>query len=101
MTSRIRTMLYDFLHYTQEPDESSASRIEAEGESGMKLLRSLCSPNLTFTPGSESGQLLCEYVLRCEAGAAAAFQEDFKSDIIRLQSIYLVEGYAEAMGYDS
>lgn len=100
MTEEIRTMLYQFLHITQDPDEESIARIDNEASSGMALLRRLCSASLDFAPGTEGGQLLCEYVLRAESGAAATFQDDFAEEILGLHLDDVVNGYAEAMGYD-
>ena len=101
MTEEIREMLYDFLHQPEELDESSARRIQNEAAAGMALLRKLCSPSLAFDPGTEGGQLLCEYVLRAESGAAATFEEDFDQEIRRLHLDDIVGSYAEAMGYDT
>lgn len=100
MTEEIRNMLYDFLHHTMRPDESTVRRIDDEAGAGMALLKTIGNPDLTFEPGTEGGKLLCEYVLRAESGAAATFEDDFAADILRLKLSFDIQGYAEAMGYD-
>lgn len=101
MNETIYQMILDFLHVTYTPDESTVRRITNEINSGMKFLRNYCDPEAGFMPGTESGGLLCEYVLRAESGAAAAFEDDFAQDIVQSKLAFDVRKYAEAVGYDS
>lgn len=50
-------------------------------------------------PGTESGQLLCDYVLRAESGALETFAQDFAGEITAGRIDFDTKTYAEAMGY--
>lgn len=100
MTATIYQMILDFLHITQDPDESSQRRIEKEINNGIRYIQKYCDPDATCEPGTEYAQLLCEYVLRAEAGALATFETDFAQDIVQGYASTQVRQYAEAMGYD-
>ncbi len=100
MTESIYQMLLDFLHVLQEPDESTVRRITSEGNAGIALIRKYGDPDASCEPGTESGALLCEYVLRAESGAAMTFIQDFAQEVLSLRVETDVREYAEAMGYD-
>lgn len=93
-------MLLDNLHITYEPDESTVRRVQQEGEAGIAYIKKYGGPRTSFAPGTMGGQLLCEYVLRAEAGALESFQRDYLSDLIQLQAEASISTYAEAVGYE-
>lgn len=93
-------MILNNLHITYTPDESTVKRLENEIASGIAYIHKYCSPDADCSPGTVYGQLLCEYVLRAEAGALDTFQQDFAEEITALGIESQVSGYAEAMGYD-
>lgn len=95
----IYQMILDNLHITCTPDDSTVARIENEIESGIAYIQKYCSPDADCSPGTVSGQLLCEYVLRAEAGALETFPQDFAEEITAMGIESRVSGYAEAMGY--
>lgn len=100
MTAEIYQMILDFLHITQTPDTGSQHRIENEIDAGIRVIRKYIDPDASCEPGTESGSLLCEYVLRAESGAMATFEEDFAQDIVQGYASTQARQYAEAMGYD-
>lgn len=100
VTENIYKMILDNLHITYEPDESTKNRLRNETEAGMEYIRKYCSPAADFSPGKQYGQMLCDYVLRAEAGALETFAQDFAEDITAAGIETEVNGYAEAMGYD-
>ena len=99
MTEEIYEMLLDNLHITFVPDQSTVSRITNEADAGIAYIRKYCDPNATCEPGTESGQLLCEYVLRAESGAGATFDVDFAQEILQMKAARDADLFAEAMGY--
>ena len=101
MTESIYNMALSFLHVTHTLDAASVSRITNEINAGIAYIRKYGDPNATCEPGTESGALLCEYVLRAEAGALETFQVDFLSDLLQLKALHDVTQYAEAMNYET
>lgn len=99
MTETIFKMICDNLHITYTLDESTRSRLENEINAGIAYVQRYCDSGATCEPGTLSGQLLCEYVLRAESGALETFTEDFKREILEARSFVEVGEYAEAMGY--
>ena len=100
ISDAVYNMLLRKLHVTYTPDEDTAQRIQNEGSAGLQLIRNLCDPDTDCAPGTRCGELLAEYVMRAEAGAAETFLKDFAQDIIELRTEYDVKTYAEAMDYD-
>lgn len=96
----ITQMVMDDLHITYTPDGSTINRIKNEILSGMAYIKKHCYPNADFLPGTIPGRMLCDYVVRAEAGAVETFAEDFASDIISAKIDTDVKAYAEAMGYE-
>ena len=92
-------MILDNLHITYTPDESTEKRIRNETASGIAYIRKYCDPGAVCSPGTRFGQLLCEYVLRAEAGALETFPQDFAEEITASSIEYETAKYAEAMGY--
>lgn len=99
VTDKIYEMILDNLHITYNPDESTKRRIKNETSAGIAYIKKYCSPGADFSPGTRFGQMLCDYVLRAEAGAAETFAVDFAEEIIAARAEYEAEQYAEAMGY--
>lgn len=99
MSDNTYQMILDNLHITVEPDESTKRRLENEIEEGERYIKKYCSPDADFSPGTQAGALLCEYVLRAEAGARATFAQDFAEDILQCRLETETGKYAEAMGY--
>lgn len=99
ISEEIYQMILDNLHITYTPDSSTVSRLENEITSGIAYIQKYCDPDAGCSPGTISGQLLCEYVLRAEAGALETFPQDFAEEITALGLETRVSGYAEAMGY--
>lgn len=99
VTDKIYKMILDNLHITYEPDESTVRRLKSEIGAGIAYIKKYCSPGADFSPGTRFGQMLCDYVLRAEAGAAETFAVDFAEEIIAARAEYEAEQYAEAMGY--
>ena len=97
---KVRQMVMDDLHITYDPDGSTINRISNEISSGMAYIKKYCDPNADFCPGTSSGRMLCDYVLRAEAGALETFADDFAADITAAKIETDVNGYAEAMGYE-
>lgn len=95
----ILQMVKDNLHITYTPDASTEKRLKNEIGAGIEYIRKYCDPAADCSPGTESGALLCEYVLRAEAGAADTFGEDFAVEITGAKIQTDVDAYAEAMGY--
>lgn len=96
----VRQMVMDDLHITYAPDGSTINRISNEISSGMAYIKKYCDPNADFCPGTTSGRMLCDYVLRAEAGALETFADDFAADITAAKIETDVNRYAEAMGYE-
>lgn len=96
---KIYQMILNNLHITYTPDDSSVERIKNETASGIAYIQKYCNPDADFRPGTRYGQLLCEYVLRAEAGAIDTFPQDFAGEITALNIEYETSRYAEAMGY--
>lgn len=92
-------MILDNLHITYTPDDSTKNRITNEISSGIEYIRKYCDPSAECSPGTNSGQLLCDYVLRSESGALETFAADFAEEITAVKIETDVDGYAEAMGY--
>ncbi len=92
-------MLLRKLHVTYTPDESTAQRIHDEGNAGLDLIRKLCDPDTDCEPGTRCGELLAEYVMRAEAGAAETFLKDFAQDIVEIKTETDVRLYAEDLDY--
>lgn len=92
-------MILDNLHATHEVDESSERRIKNEISSGIAYIKKYCNPRADFAPGTQFGQMLFEYVLRAESGAAETFASDFSEEITAARMEHDVKEYAEAMGY--
>ena len=99
MTETIYQMIIEFLHMNHTLDEASVRRIRAETAAGIEYIRRYGDPDAACEPGTESGALLCEYVLRAEAGALSTFATDFAAEIIQLKAITDAGAYAGAMGY--
>ena len=95
----IMKMVKDSLHITYEPDESTLSRLESEVSAGIAYIKQYCDPAAGCSPGTYYGELLCEYVLRAEAGALDTFAADFAVDISSSKIRKEVDEYAGAMGY--
>ena len=96
---KIMQMVKDNLHITYTLDDSTERRLKNEIGAGIEYIRKYCDPAADCSPGTESGALLCEYVLRAEAGAADTFGEDFAVEITGARLQTDVDAYAEAMGY--
>lgn len=100
MKDAVYQMLLDHLHITYKPDESTIRRITNEGNAGIAYIQKYGGPDVSFKPGTLGGALLCEYVLRAEAGALDSFQNDYLSDLIQIRAESDISMYAEAMGYE-
>lgn len=101
VTDEIYQMILNNLHITYTPDESTVKRLKNETAAGIAYIRKYCSPDADCSPGTEYGQMLCDYVLRAESGALETFAGDFASDITAGRIKTDVDEYAEAMGYDA
>lgn len=99
VSGEIYQMVLDNLHITYTPDESTVKRLKNETASGIAYIQKYCSPDADCSPGTVYGQLLCEYVLRAEAGALETFPQDFAEEITALGIESRVSDYAEAKGY--
>lgn len=99
VSKKIYKMILDSLHITYTPDESTEKRIQNEAESGISYIHKYCDPDAVCSPGTRYGQLLCEYVLRAEAGALETFSQDFAEEITASSIECEAVKYAEAMGY--
>ncbi|HBA62594.1 MAG TPA: hypothetical protein DCZ20_01925 [Lachnospiraceae bacterium] len=99
VTEEIYQMLIDNMHITYVPDESTERRIKNEASSGIAYIRKYCDPEADFGPGSRFGQMLCDYVLRAEAGARETFAVDFAGEITAAHLEHEVEQYAGVTGY--
>lgn len=99
ITETVYGMLLRALHVTYTPDEDTERRIRAEGSAGKDLLNRYADPEADCEPGSRCGQLLCDYVMRAEAGAAETFLRDFAQDIVEIKSEYDAKTWAAGMGY--
>lgn len=99
VTDKIYKMILDNLHITYKPDESTKRRLKNEIGAGIAYIKKYCNPGADFSPGTRFGQMLCDYVLRAEAGALETFAVDFAEEITAARAEYEAERYAEAMGY--
>ncbi len=99
ISNEIYQMILNNLHITYSPDESAVRRLKNEIASGTAYIKQYCSPDAECQPGTRFGQLLCEYVLRAEAGALDTFSQDFAEEITASRIEYETGKYAEAMGY--
>lgn len=92
-------MILDNLHITYNPDNSTERRLENEISAGIAYIKKYCDPSADCRPGTASGQLLCEYVLRAESGDLETFKNDFADEITGVKIAHDTDQYAEAMGY--
>jgi len=92
-------MVKRFLQINHQLSESDRQELEDKIASGMAYLHEIADPDATFSPGTVSGQLLCEYVLRAESGATDTFGTDFGADLIQQNASYRTAQYAAAKGY--
>ena len=95
----IHNMILNNLHITYTPDDSTERRLKNEINAGIAYIKEYCDPDADFTPGTRFGQMLCDYVLRAEAGALETFAKDFAEEITASKAETDVKKYAEAMGY--
>ena len=51
-------------------------------ESGIAFIRKYCDKNADCSPGTDFGQMLCEYVLRAESGDLETFKKDYSEEIV-------------------
>ena len=99
VSENIFAMVKRFLQISHQLSESDRQELEDKIASGMDYLHEVADPDATFAPGTFSGQLLCEYVLRTESGATDTFGTDFGRDLIQQNMSYRTAKYAEAKGY--
>lgn len=99
VSEEIYKMLLDCLHITYTPDQATENRLYHEAAAGIAYIRMYCDPDATCEKDTLSGQLLCDYVLRAEAGDAQSFAKDFAQEITAAKAEYDARKYAEAMGY--
>ena len=95
----ILEMVKDSLHMSCTLDDSSARRLNAEIASGIAYIQKYGDPDATCEPGTQSGELLCAYVLRAESGATETFGVDYKDDLLAMKAEDQVAEFAAAMGY--
>ncbi|MBQ9328938.1 MAG: hypothetical protein IJ225_10480 [Solobacterium sp.] len=95
----ILEMVKDSLHMSFDLDDSSARRLNNEIGQGIAYIQRYGDPSASCLPGTVTGQLLCEYVLRAESGAVETFYTDFRNDILSLKAESDARAYAEAV-YD-
>lgn len=96
VTDSIYRGLLRKLHVTYTPDEDTEDRIRQEAAAGMEIIHRYCDPEADCEPGTRCFELLGEYVMRAEAGAAETFLTDFAQDILESKVEYDVRKYAEA-----
>lgn len=99
ITETVYGMLLRVLHVTYTPDEDTEERIRAEGAAGKDLLNRYADPEADCEPGTRCGQLLCDYVMRAEAGAAETFLRDFAQDIVEIKTEFDARTWAAGKGY--
>lgn len=99
ITETVYSMLLRALHVTYTPDEDTEERIRAEGAAGKDLLNRYADPEADCEPGTRCGQLLCDYVMRAEAGAAETFLRDFAQDIVEIKTEFDARTWAAGKGY--
>lgn len=99
ITETVYSMLLRVLHVTYTPDEDTEERIRAEGAAGKDLLNCYADPEADCEPGTRCGQLLCDYVMRAEAGAAETFLRDFAQDIVEIKTEFDARTWAAGKGY--
>lgn len=99
VTETVYKMLIRALHVTYTPDADTEARIRTEGAAGKELINRYADPEADCEPGTRCGQLLCDYVMRAEAGAAETFLVDFAQDIVEIKANYDVRSFAGAKGY--
>lgn len=95
----IYLMVLDYLHVTYTPDPSTVSRLHQEIRDGLAYIQRYVDPEASCLPGSAYAGLLCEYVMRAEAGALDTFSTDFSKEIHGGAVYTSVEKYVEVMGY--
>lgn len=100
VSDEIYEMILKDRHITYTPDPDTVTRLKNEAAAGIAYIRKYCNPAADCSPGTTFGQLLCEYVLRAEAGAVETFEEDFAEDITAARIEFEVDRYAGAMGYE-
>ena len=93
----IYLMVLDYQHITYTPDPATVSRLHQEIRDGINYIRRYVDPNATCEPGTAYSGLLCEYVMRAEAGAVDTFSADFAKEIHGGAIYTAVEDYAEAV----
>lgn len=98
-TAEILNMVLQNLHITYTLDNATSARITNEINAGIEYLNKYFDSGADFSPGTLSGQYLCEYVLRAESGALETFASDFAQDIAQGRIKVEVDEYAEAKGY--
>lgn len=99
VSEKIYEMIINDLHITYTPDKSTENRLENEILAGIKYIQTYCDPAADCMPGTKSGRLLCEYVLRAESGDLETFKSDFAEEITGIKIEHDARLYAEAMGY--
>ena len=99
ITDEIYQMILDNLHITCIPDESTDNRLANEISAGIAYIKKYCDPSAECMPGTISGQMLCDYVLRAESGDLETFANDFAEEITGAKIASDTEQYAEAMVY--
>ena len=101
VTESIRKMIYNELHITGTPDDSTKERIENEIIDGIVYLKKYANPDMTFEEGTDGADLLKTYVMYAEDDALEMFRQNYKSEILTDQALYDADGYAKSMGYTS
>ena len=99
VSTTIFNMVCNNLHITYTLDTSTTARLTNEIETGIAYIQRYCDSAATCEPGTLSGQLLCEYVLRAESGALDSFAVDFRKDILEARNFVEVGTYAQEKGY--
>lgn len=99
VSDEIYQMILDNLHITYTPDVSTQARINNEIAAGIAYIQEYCDPSADCNPGTISGQILCDYVLRAESGDLETFEKDYAEEITAQKIKCDVYQYAEAMGY--
>lgn len=92
-------MILDNLHITHNMDDSTERRLKNEILAGIAYIQKYCDPSADCMPGTTSGQMLCDYVLRAESGDLETFANDYSEEITGAKIASDTDQYAEAMGY--
>ena len=82
-----------------EADEDTTSRLTTEIGASIDYLRTYADPTTDFEQGSRMRELLCERVMRAEAGEVESFDKDFKDDVRSISINLQTAEYAAEMGY--